>query len=514
MAQSDPSDSRETPQEESPTPSSEEASSREHILEPENALPPLKLADLTPTMREAVASAGWPELTPVQSSAIPYLLAGRDMMVQARTGSGKTGAFILPILEQLDAEVAGCQALVLVPTRELAAQVSREAELLGKSSGLHTLAVYGGVAYGPQLDGFRDGAQLVVGTPGRILDHLIRGSLKLNRLRFLVFDEADRMLSMGFYPDMKQIRSYLPRNRRGSMFSATFLDSVRRLAHEFLDSADFLSLSRDSVHVSEMEHLYYVVPPMDKDRCLVRIIEVENPASALIFCNTKQRVNYVATVLQRFGYDADQLTSELRQSDREKVMDRIKRGQLRLLVATDVAARGIDIPDLSHVFIYELPEEAELYIHRAGRTGRAGAGGIAVSLVSPVEESELLRLAKRFKVEFERRPMPTDEDVETMVSQRVVAQLEARLRARDRLHVERMQRMLPLARSLGENDDELAIIGMLLDDYYQETLHAPPALPEEEKRHAQRDAAPPPEGTPKRRRRRGGRGSRKTGEST
>ncbi len=511
MAQSDPSDSRETPQEESPTPSSEETSPREHILEPENPLPPLKLADLTPMMREAVAAVGWPELTPVQSSAIPYLLAGRDMMVQARTGSGKTGAFILPILEQIDPDAAFCQALVLVPTRELAVQVAREAEILGKSSGLHTLAVYGGVAYGAQLDGFRDGAQLVVGTPGRILDHLLRGSLKLNRLRYLVFDEADRMLSMGFYPDMKQIQSYLPRNRQGSMFSATFIDSVRRLAREFLNASDFLSLSRDNVHVSEMDHLYYVVPPMDKDRCLVRIIEVENPASALIFCNTKQRVNYVATVLQRFGYDADQLTSELRQSDREKVMDRIKRGQLRLLVATDVAARGIDIPNLSHVYIYELPEEAELYIHRAGRTGRAGAAGIAVSLVSPVEESQLLRLAKRFKVAFEPRPVPTDEDVETIVSQRVVAQLEARLRARDRLHVERMQRMLPLARSLGENDDELAVIAMLLDDFYQETLHAPPPLPEEEKRPAQREAAPPPEGTQKRRRRRGG---RKTGEST
>ena len=237
---------------------------------------------------------------------------------------------------------------------------------------------------------FRQGAHLVVGTPGRILDHLLKRNLSLKHLQMLVFDEADRMLSMGFYPDMKAVQRYLPSRRiQGCMFSATFPARVMRLAGEFLHEPEFLSLSRDHVHVTDVEHVYYVVPRMDKDRSLVRIIEVENPASALIFCNTKARVHYVTAVLQRFGYDADELSSDLSQKAREKIMARVRKGKLRFLVATDVAARGIDLPDLSHVIIYEPPDDPELYIHRAGRTGRAGGGGVAISLVDVMEQMDV-----------------------------------------------------------------------------------------------------------------------------
>jgi len=221
------------------------------------------------------------------------------------------------------------------------------------------------------------------------------------------------------------------------------------------------------------------VPGMDKDRSLVRIIEVENPSSALIFCNTKVRVEYVAVVLQRFGYDADQLTSDLSQPVREKVMERVRRGTLRFLVATDVAARGIDLPELSHVIQYEPPEDPEAYIHRAGRTGRAGGSGTAISLVNPVERPELVRIGKRFGIDMQERPLPSDEDVERVVSERIITLLEARLRGRDRLQTERMQRFLPLVRSLGESDDENDLLAMLLDDFYQQTFHAPVSLPEE-----------------------------------
>ena len=219
------------------------------------------------------------------------------MMIQARTGSGKTAAFLLPMLERLNAAEQHCQALILVPTRELARQVCQEAEKLCGEAGLRTVAVYGGVGYGSQIEAFRQGNQIVVGTPGRVLDHLLKRSLTLNHLKMLVFDEADRMLSMGFYPDMKKMQKYLPsRALHGCMFSATFPSHVLRVAGEFLDAPEFISLSEDHVHVTDTEHVYYTVPGMEKDRCLVRIIEIENPASAIIFCNTKVQVHYVAVV--------------------------------------------------------------------------------------------------------------------------------------------------------------------------------------------------------------------------
>jgi ATP-dependent RNA helicase DeaD len=261
------------------------------------------------------------------------------------------------------------------------------------------------------------------------------------------------------------------------MFSATFPPQVIRLADQFLYKPGFLNLSSDHIHVTEVEHVYYVVDGMDKDRSLVRIIETENPPSALIFCNTKQRVEYVTVVLQRFGYDADDLSSDRTQIEREKVMERVRRGSLRFLVATDVAARGIDLPELSHVIQYEPPEDPEAYIHRAGRTGRAGGGGTAVSLVSRAELGDLERIGKRYAIQLQQRPVPEDADVERVVSERIITLLEARLRGRDRLQIERMQRVLPLARSLGESE-EPDLLAMLLDDFYQETFHAPLVPPE------------------------------------
>ena len=442
-------------------------------------LPEARLEDLPDKLRQGAEKAGWTGLMRVQSKAIPYLFAGRDMMIQSRTGSGKTGAYLLPILELINPYQQATQAVVLCPTRELAQQVANEAEILGHATGVRSIAVYGGVGYGEQLDAFHAGAHLVIGTPGRILDHLLRRSLSLAHLKFLVFDEADRMLSMGFYPDMRRFQSYMPDQGVSSfMFSATYPPQVVRLADQFLHKPGFLNLSSDHVHVTEVEHVYYVTPGMDKDRSLVRIIEVENPPSALIFCNTKQRVEYVKVVLQRFGYDADELTSNLSQAARDQVMERVRQGKLRFLVATDVAARGIDLPDLSHVIQYEPPEDSEAYIHRAGRTGRAGGSGTAITLVNSVERSSLLRIGKHYQISLRELPLPGDEEVETIVAERIITLLEARLRNRDRLQTERMQRFLPLARSLGEGE-ESRLLAMLLDDFYQETFHAPLAPPAE-----------------------------------
>jgi ATP-dependent RNA helicase DeaD len=468
-------------------------------------LPEASLSDLPERLQQGAALAGWTELMPVQAKAIPYLFAQKDMMIQSRTGSGKTGAYLMPILELVNPLQRSTQALILVPTRELAQQVGHEAELLGRGTGVRSIAVYGGVGYGEQLAAFQAGAHVVIGTPGRILDHLERRSLTLENLQFLVFDEADRMLSMGFYPDMRRVQGYLPDSDRSRprhvstfMFSATFPLPVIRLAEQFMEKPGFLNLSSDHIHVTETEHVFYTTPGMDKDRALVRIIEVENPASALIFCNTKVRVEYVSVVLQRFGYDADGLTSDLTQATREKVMERVRQGKLRFLVATDVAARGIDLPELSHVIQYEPPEDSEAYIHRAGRTGRAGGSGTAISLVNPGERPALLRISKLFGINIQERPLPSDADVEQTVSERIIVLLEARLRGRDRMLVERMQRFLPLVHNLGEGEEQAGLLAMLLDDFYQGTFH-PALIPMEgEEKQAAAHTARKPQTRPRR----------------
>lgn len=446
----------------------------------ENELDEITLEQLPQLLQKAAQRAGWSSLMPVQAMTIPYLRARSDVMVQSRTGSGKTGAFLLPILEQIQPNKDVCQALVLTPTRELAQQVTKEAEMLAADTGVRSVSLYGGVKYGPQLDALKKGAHLVIGTPGRILDHLLRRNLRLDELKMLVFDEADRMLSMGFYPDMRELQRYLPaRDLTACMFSATYPNSVLRLAHEFLDDPAFLNLSRDQVHVSDAEHVFYMTPVMKRDRSLIRLIEVENPDSAFIFCNTKNSVHYVTVVLQRFGYDADELSSDLNQKDRERVLERVRKGELRFLVATDVAARGIDIPELSHVFQYEPPEDPESYIHRAGRTARAGATGMAISLAENISERlQLERIAKRYNFELEERTLPSEEDVANVVAQRVTTLLEAKLRNRDNLKTERIRRFMPHVLELAESEEGQTLLAMLVDDFYQESLHAPLVPPE------------------------------------
>ena len=443
----------------------------------ENALPEITIEQMPIVMSDALERAGWNTLMPVQARAIPYFRAGQDLMVQAQTGSGKTGAFILPILEHVNTNKKAVQALILVPTRELCQQVARDAMQLAGDSDFSVVSVYGGTSYKPQIDAFKAGVHLVVGTPGRILDHLLKRNLKLDDLKILVFDEADRMMSMGFFEDMLRVQEFLPdREIQTGMFSATFPSQVLRLTQYFLNDPAFISLSREHIHVEDTEHVYYRVPGMDKDRALVRIIEMENPQQSLIFCNTKDRVFYVARVLQRFGFNADQLSSDLTQNMRDEVLKRLREGELRFLVATDVAARGIDIPDLSHVIQYEPPDDLEAYIHRAGRTGRAGASGTAIMLVDYNEARQVTRIGAHYGIEFiEKRP-PQEEDVESLVAQRLIGQLEARLRERDRLQIERMQRFIPLVEELAREEEGRELLAMLLDDTYHAWMHNPPKL--------------------------------------
>ncbi len=437
---------------------------------PDIILDRARLEQLPTSLQEACRHVGWAQLMPVQALALPYVLARHDVMVQSRTGSGKTGAYLLPLLQHLSAGQANVQALVLVPTRELAVQVEHEARELFAYTDLSVVAMYGGVGYDKQHAALRSGAQLVVGTPGRVLDHLLRRSFNLDSLRVLIFDEADRMLSIGFYPDMKEVQSYLPQRKvLTCLFSATYPPHVLTLTQEFMSNPSMLSLSQKHVHVAEVEHSYCICKSMDKDRTLIRLLETENPASAIIFCNTKANVHYVAAVLQGFGYNADELSADLSQNKREAILGKIRRGQLRFLVATDVAARGIDIPELSHVFLFEPPEDHESYIHRAGRTGRAGAAGTVISLVDVMQKMELERIAKRFNIPLIERENPTDALVTAATGQRLLALLEAQYRTLTGLERERIARFCHMAHMMSaQSQDTDMLLAMLLDRCYQE----------------------------------------------
>lgn len=441
----------------------------DELIKPEDELPPLTWEELTPEMRSFASKAGWSSLMPVQAMTIPYVLARRDLMVQSRTGSGKTGAYLLPSLQRIKKEEADCQVLAVAPTRELALQIEEEALKMTKDCGIKAAVVYGGAGYAKQQEEL-PGAQIVIGTPGRLLDFLMRGTLKLVKLRVLILDEADRMLSMGFYPDMCRLKRYLPQKYNGYLFSATFPQRVLNLAGQFLEKPEFLSLSKDNVHVKEILHLYTPVPVMEKDRSLVRILETEAPDSVIVFCNMKTTVHYVTVVLKRFGFEAEELSADLPQRKREELIARLKEGRLKILVATDIAARGIDIPALNMVVQYEPPEEQELYIHRAGRTGRAGAAGTSVTLVSPGEKVKLMMIAKAYNIDMKEQTLPSEEEVGKVISNRLLTNLEQRARELDLLQKERSERFLPLARTISSTEEGVNLLAVLFDRYYQDRI--------------------------------------------
>lgn len=426
--------------------------------------------------REAFEATGWASLMPVQEQAIPYILGGQDLIVQSRTGSGKTGAFLLPLFTCLDASRAVTQALILTPTRELARQIFAEFERMNPSGALRGGLVYGGVGYRPQEKALKGGAQFVVGTPGRILDHLERRTFSLQELHMFILDEADEMLSMGFYPAMMQMKRHLPSQRRSYMFSATMPPKVRMLGQEFLRAPSFLGLSAGQISVESIEHRYYRIGPMEKDRSLVALIEMENPDSAIIFCNTRREVEYLTTFLSNYGHDVAAISGDLSQPLREAAMGQLRRGELRFLVATDVAARGIDISDLSHVFQYDVPLDPEYYVHRTGRTARAGKAGTAITLVTLEDEGRLLSIGQRYEVAMEKRTMPEPEDIATRIAERMVVVLEEKMRSKSNLERERLERFVPLVAELASEEPEL--LALLVDELYQVKMHASAPQPD------------------------------------
>ncbi len=362
-------------------------------------------------LQKALKDVGYEEPTPIQVQTIPVMLAGRDIIAQAQTGSGKTAAFGLPIIEAIDPTVRALQALILCPTRELAIQVSEALHKYGRHKEVETLPIYGGQPYERQFRGLQRGVQIVVGTPGRVMDHMRRGTLNLDHLRFFVLDEADEMLDMGFIDDIEWILEHAPAGRQTALFSATMPPRIADLARQHLREPQRITIAGKEMTVPQITQVSYEIPRARKVDALTRVLDAETPSSAMIFCRTKNQVDELGEALMARGYAVETLHGDLSQVQRDRVMRRFRGGQADILIATDVAARGLDIPDVSHVVNYDIPDSAEAYVHRIGRTGRAGRSGTAITLITPRETRWLRQIERTTKGRIEPRRLPSLTDV-------------------------------------------------------------------------------------------------------
>ena len=368
---------------------------------------------LSPELLKAVARLGFEEASPIQSAAIPILLTGKDVIGQSQTGSGKTAAFALPVIERVRGDRRAPQALILLPTRELAMQVAEEVSKLAVfKRGVRELPIYGGASYDRQLRGLREGAQIIIGTPGRIMDHLERGTLSLKEVTTVVLDEADRMLDMGFREDIEKILSQAPPERQTVLFSATVPPPIQDIIRRFTKDAVSVRIEASALTVPDIEQVYYEVDRRSKLEVLCRLLDLQDVRLGIVFCATKVMVDELTSHLSARGYRAEALHGDLSQSMRERVMGRFRQHACELLVATDVAARGLDVDDVEVVFNYDLPHDGEDYVHRIGRTGRAGRKGKAVTFVAGREIYKLQNIQRFIKARIQRARVPSLDEVE------------------------------------------------------------------------------------------------------
>jgi ATP-dependent RNA helicase DeaD len=398
--------------------------------------------NLRPELVQAITELGYNEPTPIQASMIPIMLTGADVIGQAQTGTGKTAAFALPILHNFK-PARGPQALVLAPTRELALQVADSMAEYGKHVKVRVLAVYGGQPYGPQINQLKRGVDIVVGTPGRLNDLLDRKVLVLNEIKTVVLDEADEMLNMGFIEDVEKILGQTPSGRQTALFSATMPTRIRSLAERFMHDPQSVLIKRSVQNALPIEQRYYLVHESDKTNALTRLFEIEPIHSALIFARTRAETSQLSNELVIRGIPSEAIHGDLDQNARERVLSRFRSNQLKVLVATDVAARGLDIDDISHVFNYHLPDDAEVYIHRIGRTGRAGKTGIAITLLSPREKRRMREVEALTKQAVTQMTLPTTADILRHRETQVVENLKIWLgRGRYKRELEMVQELI------------------------------------------------------------------------
>ena len=360
----------------------------------------------------AIEDMGFEETSPIQTQAIPAVCEGIDVVGQAQTGTGKTAAYTIPMLMKINPQIKKPQAIVLCPTRELAVQVAEEIRKLAKyMSDIKVLPVYGGQEIVRQIKSLKTGVQIIVGTPGRVMDHMRRKTVKFDNINMVILDEADEMLDMGFREDMETILTDTPQDRQTVMFSATMPKAIMDIARNFQKDAKVIKVVRKELTVSNIEQFYYEVRPKNKTEVLCRLIDIYNPRLSVVFCNTKRQVDELISELKGRGYFADGIHGDMKQQQRDRVMDDFRSGKVDILIATDVAARGIDVDDVDMVFNYDIPQDEEYYVHRIGRTGRAGRSGMALSFISGKEVYKLTDIERYCKTKILAKPVPSLDDV-------------------------------------------------------------------------------------------------------
>ena len=388
--------------------------------------------NLSDDIKRAVEAMGFEEASPIQSQAIPILMEGKDIIGQAQTGTGKTAAFGIPILEMINQKDNSVQALILCPTRELSIQVAQEITRLGKfKRALNVLPIYGGQPIDRQIRALKKGVQIVVGTPGRVIDHINRRTLKLGNVKMMVLDEADEMFDMGFRDDIEFVMNKIDVNRQTIFFSATMPPEIRKFASKYQKDPEFIKVVHKEMTVPEVEQFYYELKSHMKTEILSRLIDIENPKLTLVFCNTKRKVDELTGELQGRGYSVDGLHGDLKQNQRDNVMGKFRNGNIDILVATDVAARGLDVDEIDMVVNYDVPQDEEYYVHRIGRTARAGRAGRAVSFVSGREIYKLKDIQKFTKTKIERLDLPTLSEIKDQYADSILIKIREEIESED-----------------------------------------------------------------------------------
>jgi len=416
---------------------------------------------------QAVKYAGFTVPSPIQAQAIPFVLDGRDMVAQAHTGTGKTAAFGLPAISNMKLN-AGVEVLVITPTRELATQVSDELFKYGRNLGVRTVTVYGGSSYKRQLDLIERGANIVVATPGRLLDILKKDMLNDFTPSMVILDEADEMLDMGFLDDINEIFSYLPTNRQTLLFSATMPKPIKILAERILENPEFISITKGETTNADIDQSYYVIEESERDDAIIRLMDSEDIGKSVVFCRTKSEVDRLSNVLSNAGYLANGLHGDMEQRQRETVIKGFKQNSVKVLVATDVAARGIHVNNISHVFNYHIPFDPESYVHRIGRTGRAGTKGKAITLLTPLEFKELQRIKAKVGTSMNHAFVPSKNDLRESTVDALVKKVEEH-----KIYDEAHKVLDKLREDIDEEQMAYKLISMLLD---QQEIKGPNAI--------------------------------------
>jgi ATP-dependent RNA helicase DeaD len=444
---------------------------------------------LSAELLKAIDNLGFEQASPIQAAAIPPLMEGRDVVGQSQTGSGKTAAFAAPAIEKVDVAQKTPQVLILCPTRELAVQVSEEVHKLALfKRGLHALPIYGGQSYDRQLSGLRQGAQIIIGTPGRVMDHMRRGTLRLNSLKMVVLDEVDVMLNMGFRDDIELILQDAPKERQTVFFSATIPRPIQQLIEKYSRNPHNVRIERRELTVPTVDQLYYEVDRRFKIELLTRLIDMHDLKLGIIFCNTKRMVDDLVDHLNAQGYSADRLHGDMTQPMRDRVMNKFRKSGLEFLVATDVAARGIDVDDVEVVFNYDLPYDGEDYVHRIGRTGRKGRSGRAISFASGREVFQIRNIERYTNVRIQRAKAPTEGEVEQARTNVFLGKLRETLKAGEYKRQDHL-----IERLLEEGFNSTDIASALLHHLQGTDGISKPQREEESQRHSRPTFAEPEE---------------------